>query len=105
MEKTITITIVTGEFEIAERDVPAAKDAMKDMMAESAKEEGFLHYRFYQDVEYPEWLHVYEEWESDDHLAAHAASKHMAVFRERMGTLEVKTRYVRKTHAEPGTLL
>lgn len=97
--------IVAGEFQIDPKDVDAAKAAMIDMAAETAKEEGCLHYRFYEDVEHAGNLHVYEEWETDAHLAAHAASAHMAVFRGIMGGLNVLSRNVKKREGGPAIAL
>lgn len=97
--------IVAGEFEIAEKDVAAAKAAMIDMAAETAKEAGCVHYRFYQDVEHPTHLHVYEEWETLEHLDAHAKSAHMGVFRGIMGGLELISRNVKRMEAGPSTPL
>lgn len=99
------LVIVTGEFEIEMEDLNAVKAAMQIMATETAKEDGCIHYRFYQDIQHPEWLHVYEEWESEAHLAAHAASAHMATFRATLADLGVKTRYVRKIRGEPGEML
>ena len=99
------VIIVCGEFEIDSADIFAAKSAMREMMAQTAKEKGCIHYRFYQDIEHANWLHVYEEWETEADLAAHAASAHMQVFRGEMEKLGVETRYVRKIRGEPGTLL
>ncbi len=97
--------VVSGEFQIAPNDIDAARTAMIAMAAETAKEAGCIHYRFYQDIEFPDRLHVYEEWESDDHLSAHAASAHMQVFRGVMGSLNVISRHVKKMEAGAQTAL
>lgn len=97
--------VVSGEFHIDTKDIEAARTAMIAMAAETAKEDGCIHYRFYQDVEHPDRFHVYEEWKSDAHLAAHAASAHMQVFRGEMGALTVISRAVKKMEAGPQTAL
>lgn len=94
---------VSGEFQIDPKDVEAARAAAIDMMTETAKEDGCIHYRFYQDVEPPDRFHVYEEWESEAHLAAHAASDHMQVFRAALGQLNIISRNVKKFDAGPAT--
>jgi len=54
-------------------------------MAEATRaERGCLGYRFWADVADPNTFLVFEEWESDDALAAHFATEHMRVFRERL---------------------
>ncbi|HET7408805.1 MAG TPA: putative quinol monooxygenase [Paracoccaceae bacterium] len=94
--------VVTGEFRFAEDSEDAVRAAMIDMMNETAKEAGCLHYRFYRDVERQEVYRVYEEWESDAHLADHAASAHMQVFRARLKEIGVVSRRVKKVEAGPG---
>ena len=97
--------VVSGEFQIDPKDIDAARAAMIDMAAETAKEDGCIHYRFYQDIEHADRFHVYEEWESDAHLAAHAASAHMQVFRAALGALNLISRSVKKMEAGSVTAL
>ena len=98
-----TMIVVTGEFRFAEGKDDDVRAAMVDMMNETAKEAGCLHYRFYRDVEHPDRYRVYEEWESDAHLADHAASAHMQVFRGRLKEIGVVSRKVKKMEAGPAT--
>lgn len=88
--------VVTGEFRFTEGRDAAARAAMAEMVAETAHEAGCLHYRFYQDIGRPDIYRVYEEWESDDHLADHAASAHMQAFRARLKEIGVVSRRVKK---------
>ena len=97
--------VVTGEFRFEPGKDDAVRAAMVDMMNETAKEAGCLHYRFYRDVERPEIYRVYEEWESDAHLADHAASAHMKVFRGRLKEIGVISREVKKMQAGAATKL
>lgn len=57
------------------------------MMAASRAEDGCHAYVFTQDSEDPSVIHLYELWEDSDSLAAHAASDHMAHWREAAGGL------------------
>ena len=91
--------IVSGEFEFEAGEDEAVRAAMIDMMNETAKEDGYIHYRFYRDVENPEIYHVYEEWASAEALGAHAKSAHMATFREALGKIGVKRRDVKMMEA------
>ena len=95
--------VVTGEFRFTEGRDADIRAAMVDMMNETAREAGCLHYRFYRDVENPEVYRVYEEWESDAHLADHAASAHMQVFRGRLKEIGVVSRRVKKMEAGAAT--
>jgi len=91
--------VVAGEFYIGEDSIETVRAAMIEMAAETAKEDGCIHYRFYQDVEFPDRFHVYEEWESDAHLAAHAASDHMQVYRGKLANAKMISRDVKKMSA------
>ena len=91
--------IVSGEMEFEPGQDDAVRSAMIAMMNETAKEDGYIHYRFYRDVENAERYHVYEEWESKAHLGAHAKSAHMATFREALGKIGVKMRKVKMMEA------
>ena len=97
--------VVAGEFAFTPGQDEAVRAAMIDMMNETAKEAGCIHYRFYRDVEHPDRYHVYEEWETDAHLAAHAASAHMGSFREALGKIGVVKRDVKKMKAGAATSL
>ena len=91
--------VVTGEFRFEPGKDDALRAAMVEMMDASNREAGCLHYRFYRDVGNPEIYRVYEEWESDAHLAEHAASEHMQEFRARLKEIGVVSRDVKKMEA------
>jgi quinol monooxygenase YgiN len=97
--------VVTGEFRFQPGRDEAVRAALLEMMDETAREAGCLHYRFYRDVGNPEVYRVYEEWESDRHLADHAASEHMKVFRGRLKEIGVLSRRVKKFEAGAATEL
>ena len=97
--------IVAGEFEFTPGKDAEVVAAMVDMMNETAKEEGCVHYRFYRDVEREHVYHVYEEWETDPHLDAHAASAHMQVFKAALGAIGIVRREVAKREGGPPTAL
>lgn len=97
--------IVTGEFRFPEGSGAAVDAAMIEMTEATVKEAGCLHYRFYRDIERPDAYRVYEEWESEDALASHAASAHMQVYRARLKEIGVLSRRVKKFEAGPATEL
>ena len=98
--------IVSGEFAFEPGKDDEVRAAMIDVMNETAKEAGCIQYRFYRDVEHPDRYHVYEEWESKDHLKAHGASAHMATYRAALQAIGVKKRDVKmmETTGEPRQL-
>lgn len=55
-------------------------------MARATREEaGCIEYGFYQDLEDPNRIHVFEKWESGEALSAHFATPHMATFQAAIG--------------------
>lgn len=88
--------IVTGTFELPAEGIDAAKKAAAAMVADTVKEDGCHEYQFWQSISSPTTLRVYEEWESDAHLAAHGATAHMATFRAALGEIGLISRKVKK---------
>lgn len=97
--------VVAGEFAFTPGKDDEVRAAMIDMMNETAKEAGCIQYRFYRDVEHADRYHVYEEWETDAHLADHAASAHMQTFRAALGKIGVAKRDVKKMEVDETTKL
>lgn len=54
------------------------------MAKASQAEPGCLCYKFYSDLEDPNTLFIFEQWESKDALAAHFKTPHMAVFQSQI---------------------
>jgi quinol monooxygenase YgiN len=73
------------------------------MTHETHKESGCLQYHFYTDVEDPNLLHVFEEWESQEALDTHFTLPHMAEFLAALGECAAGEatviRYVVSDHA------
>jgi len=66
--------------------VPAAamdgvRDAMKEMMRQTGKEEGCVSYNLCEDLIEPGRLRISEEWETMPALEAHFRTPHMKVWR------------------------
>ncbi len=76
--------VVSGEIEVRADKREAAQELALWLMAETAKEAGCITYRFYGDLEKPELFRVFEEWETDDALAAHFKAPHMAEFQQKI---------------------
>ncbi len=86
--------IVTGTIEVDPAQAEALKPHALAVMAETAKEAGCIVYRFYQDVGLPGTFRVYEEWESEAHLAAHGQTPHMIPWRAALAELGLKARAI-----------
>ena len=97
--------VVSGELEIRADRRDEAVELVRWMMAETAKENGCLTYRFYSDLENPALFRVFEEWESGEDLAAHSKSSHMTEFREKIaGMLAGAPRIAKYEIANSGPL-
>jgi quinol monooxygenase YgiN len=81
------MVLIAGTFKIQLEDRDGAIAAMQWMMAETAKEEGCVSYDMSTDLTDPTIFHLFEEWESEEHLQAHFVVPHMAVFRDKLAEL------------------
>ena len=63
-------------------------DAARTMVAETLKEDGCLSYAFARDINDPDLIRIAERWESQEALAAHGQSAHMAAFNAAMGDVQ-----------------
>ena len=71
---------VEGWIKLKSADLEKIEPLAKMMMAESAKEDGCLHYSFAKDLADDSIIRVSERWESERHLTDHFATEHMAEF-------------------------
>lgn len=78
------MVVVSGEIKIQADQSETASELMRWVMTETTQEAGCISYRFTSDLEHAGVFHVFEEWESDEALAAHGKSSHMAGFREKL---------------------
>jgi quinol monooxygenase YgiN len=79
--------IIAGTFRIATETRDKTLKAASEMMAETLKEPGCHAYCFSADLGDPALMHLFERWESEDHLKAHFNTPHMAKFQAALGTL------------------
>lgn len=97
--------VVAGFMVIDEADMDQAKTAALQMMQETAKEKGYIVYRFSVDIEHAGHLRIYEEWETPEDLAAHSKSSHMQIYRKTLSKLNVISRDVKMFEAGKTTQL
>ncbi|MEM7322214.1 MAG: putative quinol monooxygenase [Actinomycetota bacterium] len=91
--------IVAGHIRLDPANREAAIAAASEMMAETAKEAGCVTYVFSASFDEPGLFHLFEEWESQDHLDAHFAAPHMATFQSAMAGFGVSERSINKYSA------
>jgi quinol monooxygenase YgiN len=77
--------VISGTFHIHPDHKAAAVAAMVTMQRASQAEDGCTYYRFMQDLEDPNTLHIFEQWDSDEALKAHFGAPHMAAFQAAFG--------------------
>jgi len=82
--------IVAGKITIGEGQADKVADAAATMMTETMKEEGCHDYVFSIDVSDSTSVRIFERWESDEALAAHFQTPHMAEFNKALGAVDVK---------------
>ena len=72
--------IVVAEVGIEAGSVDGVRDALRTMESETLKEPGCHTYAFSIDVSDPTTMRIIERWESEEALAAHFKTPHMATF-------------------------
>ena len=72
--------VILGDIRIKPEGRDALIAAGAKMMAASNAEDGCHRYNFAFDVAEPDLVRISEEWESEEALAAHFATPHMAEF-------------------------
>lgn len=85
---------VIGEFRLPAGTFDASRPVMRTMLEATRAEEGCISYAFAQDALEPDLVRVSEVWESIEHLAAHAATPHMAEWRAALGRIGISGRSV-----------
>jgi quinol monooxygenase YgiN len=92
------VILIAGTVRIRVERRDEAMRAALAMAEATRKEPGCVSYRFYADLEAPDTFFLFEEWETEEALARHFATPHMAEFQARLpgllaGPLAIK-RYV-----------
>jgi len=97
--------VISGEIKVAPESRATAVAAMIKLQQATRKEAGCLTYSFYADLEDPNCLRIFEEWESDAALASHFKAPHMAVFRTETAEQKVLSRNIKKYEVTGSTSL
>ncbi|NJK44128.1 MAG: antibiotic biosynthesis monooxygenase [Pleurocapsa sp. SU_196_0] len=72
--------VVAGSVRLQPQHLRAAIQLAVWMQRETQAEPGCLEYRFAQDLEQPDLIHVFENWDSLASLEAHFRTAHMTQF-------------------------
>ncbi len=84
--------IVAGTITIDPAHVDDLRSAAEVMMAATLQETGCHEYRFSESLASPGTIQVFEIWQSEEELAAHFETPHMATFRRVLANLDVQGR-------------
>lgn len=89
--------VVSGTIVLDPQKVQRALALTRPLVAATRAEPGNLSYGFYADPDEPGRYQLYEEWESEEALAAHQDSAHLAAFFAAVPELDIShvalTRY------------
>ncbi|GAB4557245.1 MAG: putative quinol monooxygenase [Haliangiales bacterium] len=88
--------IVAGTIVIDPAHREAAIAAATKAMHATRAEAGCISYTFSADFADPGGFYVFEEWESEEALAAHFKTPHMAEFVQALGALGVKRTEIKR---------
>jgi quinol monooxygenase YgiN len=97
--------LIMGTVRLSEGGLDRSRAAMEKMVTASRAEDGCFTYAYGQDVLDPTLIHVVERWRDRDALKAHAASAHMAEWREAGTDLGLHDRDLKLYDADDGTPL
>jgi quinol monooxygenase YgiN len=93
------MVVVAGVMVLRAGTFVELKPAMLAMLAASRGEAGCRTYSYGVDVEDPEVIRVYEEWESREHFAAHVETAHFKEWRRRVGEVGIERRDIKAFEA------
>jgi quinol monooxygenase YgiN len=88
--------VVSGIIEIDSADLERALEAGREAAAATRSEPGCRAYAFYQDIERPACIRVFEEWDDAAALARHFETPHFQAFREVLRTIRVHTQEIKR---------
>lgn len=84
--------VIGGHIRLDPAKRDAAIAAATEMMTATHLEEGCVSYVFSADFADPGLFHLFEEWETAEHLAAHGQTEHMATFQAKMADFGITER-------------
>lgn len=80
--------LIEGWLKLGAGEFEKVREQGIAMVKATNEEAGCLHYSFAQDISDPDLIRISERWDSQEALAAHSASAHMAEFNKAMGSVK-----------------
>ncbi len=87
--------IVAGTVRLKPGTAERVRPHMDKMLAGSRAEPGCITYSYAYDVQDPELIRVFEEWQSKEDLDAHFQTLHMAEWRAALGDVGIVERNIK----------
>lgn len=84
-----TRLVVSGEIRIDPEDFDAALALIEPLVAATQAEPGCITYDFWVDPRDRGRVRVFEEWASEEAIAAHTDSEHLATFYGSLGAIRI----------------
>jgi quinol monooxygenase YgiN len=101
IRRTTVMIFVMGYLQLRPDDIAPMRQPMLDQMAATNALDGCERYHLSLDLKVPGLVWVNERWSTQEALAAHAASDHMAQFNRAMRVAEIqKAAIFRYSHSE-----
>lgn len=97
--------VVLVQMEVDRADLARLIDLTKQMMADTQKEDGCIHYAFAVDVTRPTRLQLSERWRDEAALEAHLRAPSLQRFRIALRDLKVRTTWARRYEASGENLV
>lgn len=88
--------VISGTIQVAPESRAKAVAAAIKVERATRSEAGCLTYTFYADLEDPNILRIFEEWETEAALGAHFKTPHIAQFRADMTEVKVLSRQLKR---------
>ena len=96
--------LIAGSMNVKPESIDAFMATAVELMRATHQEAGCIAYSFSRDPLDDTKVHIFEKWESEDALAAHMGTEHMAAFIGKLGDLGITgsdmKKYVGATEAD-----
>lgn len=97
--------LIVGHLQTSPENVGKLKEAAAPLIQATRQEAGNIAYVFAEDIGQPGLVHIVERWASDEALAAHNRTAHLAAFMGQLPTLGLTSFRIARYEAGAETVL
>jgi quinol monooxygenase YgiN len=97
--------LIVGHLQTSPENVARLKETAASLIEATRKEAGNIAYVFAEDIGQPGLVHIVERWASEEALAAHNKTAHLAVFMGQLPTLGLTSFRVARYETSGETVL